>query len=72
MKSQVEKLQELKQKAEVWETIERKWFETLLFYERHKVLGSQVETLTKENKEKDNVLIDLELMNMKNASLLNF
>jgi hypothetical protein len=31
-----------------------------------------VEALTKEKKEKDNVLIDLELVNMKNASLLNF
>ncbi len=28
--------------------------------------------LTKEKKEKENVLIDLELMNLNNASLLNF
>ncbi len=31
-----------------------------------------MEALTKEKKEKDNLLIDLELVNMKNASLLNF
>ncbi len=30
-----------------------------------------METLTKEKKENDNVLIDLELMNLKNVSLLN-
>jgi hypothetical protein len=31
-----------------------------------------VKTLTKEKMEKENVLINLELVNMKNASLLNF
>jgi hypothetical protein len=31
-----------------------------------------VKILTKEKKEKENVLIDLELMNLNNASLLNF
>jgi hypothetical protein len=31
-----------------------------------------VETLTKEKKEKENALIDLELMNLKSASLLIF
>jgi hypothetical protein len=30
-----------------------------------------VEALTKEKKEKENVLIDLEVVNLKNASLLN-
>jgi hypothetical protein len=30
-----------------------------------------VETLIKEKEEKENVLIDLELMNLNNASLLN-
>jgi hypothetical protein len=35
-------------------------------------LGSQLESLTKEKKEKDNVLIDLELMNLRNVSLLNY
>jgi hypothetical protein len=34
-------------------------------------LGSQVEALTKEKKEKDNVLTNLELVNLKNAFLLN-
>jgi hypothetical protein len=31
-----------------------------------------VEALTKEKKEKENVLIDLELVNLKTVSLLNF
>jgi hypothetical protein len=31
-----------------------------------------VKTLTKEKKEKENVLIDLELINLKNVSLLQF
>ncbi len=31
-----------------------------------------MEALIKEKKEKENVLIDLELVNLKNASLLNF
>jgi hypothetical protein len=31
-----------------------------------------VKTLTKENKEKENVLIDLEFMNMKNVYVLQF
>ncbi len=35
-------------------------------------MGSQLESLTKEKKEKDNVLIDLELMNLRNVSLLNY
>ncbi len=44
MKSQVEELQELKQKAEVWDTTERKWSKSLLIYkQQQKVLGSQVE-----------------------------
>jgi hypothetical protein len=30
-----------------------------------------VEALTEEKKEKENVLIDLELMNLKNVSLFN-
>jgi hypothetical protein len=34
MKSQAKKLQKLKQKAEVWETIERKWSEALLLYKQ--------------------------------------
>ncbi len=31
-----------------------------------------MEELTKEKKEKENVLIDLELVNLKNVSLLHF
>ncbi len=31
-----------------------------------------METLTKEKKEKENVLIDLELVNLKNVSMLNY
>jgi predicted RNase H-like nuclease (RuvC/YqgF family) len=34
-------------------------------------LGSEVEALTKEKKEKANVFTDLELMNLKNISVLN-
>ncbi len=72
MKSQDEEQQELKQKVEVQETIKRKWAKTLLFYkQQQKALGSQVEELTKEKKEKENVLTYLELVNLKNAYLLN-
>jgi hypothetical protein len=34
-------------------------------------MGSHVEALIKEKKEKENVLIGLELMNLKNVFLLN-
>jgi hypothetical protein len=34
-------------------------------------LNSQVEALIKEKKEKENVLADLELINLKNVSLFN-
>ncbi len=72
MKSQDEKLQELKQKVEVQETIKRKWAKALLLYkQQHEALGSQVKALIKEKKEKYNVLTNLELVNLKNASLLN-
>ncbi len=40
--------------------------------QQQKALGSQVKALTKEKKEKSNVLTNLESMNMKNASLLQF
>jgi hypothetical protein len=33
-------------------------------------LDNQVKALTKEKKEKDNVMIDLELINMKNVFML--
>jgi len=35
-------------------------------------LNSQVEALTQENKEKENELIDMELINLKNVSMFNF
>ncbi len=73
MKSQVEELHEVKQKVKIWETTKKKWLEALLFYkQQQKALGSEVEAFIKEKKEKENVLIDLELMNLKNISLLNF
>jgi hypothetical protein len=44
----------------------------LLYKQQQNALGSQVEALIKENKEKEDVLTNLELENLKNASLLNF
>jgi hypothetical protein len=41
-----------------------------LHKQQQKALSSQVKALTKEKKEKDNVLTNLELVNMKNASML--
>ncbi len=73
MKSHAKELQEMKQKAEVWETIERKWAKALLFYkQQHEALGNQVKALTKEKKGKETVLTNWELVNLKNASLLNY
>jgi hypothetical protein len=47
-----------------------KFFRPLLQYkQQQKALGNHVKTLIKE---KENVLINLELMNMNNASLLNY
>jgi hypothetical protein len=58
-------LQDLRQKSKIWETINRKWTEALFFHkQQQEALGSQVKALTKENKEKENVLIDLELVNL--------
>ncbi len=51
--------------------MERKWAETLFRHKQHWALGSQLEALTKEKKEKENVLIDLELMNLKSVFLLS-
>ncbi len=66
-----EKLENLKQKVEIQETIERKWTKALFLHKKqHEALDSQVKALTKENKEKDNVLIDLGLINLKNVFLL--
>jgi hypothetical protein len=64
-------LQNLRQKAKIWETTKRKWTEALFFHKKlQKALDSHVEELTKEKKEKENVLTDLELINLKNVSLL--
>ncbi len=72
MKSQEEELKELRKIVEAWKSINRKWVDTLFHYkQQYEALGSQVETSTKE-KEKENVLTDLELMNLKNVSLLDF
>jgi hypothetical protein len=43
-----------------------------LHKEQEEALGSQVKALIKEKKEKENVTIDLELVNLKNVSLLQF
>jgi hypothetical protein len=73
LKSQDEKLQNLKEKAEIWETIERKWIKTLFLPKKYQeAFNSQVKALTKEKKEKENVLINLELIIMKNVSLLKY
>ncbi len=41
----------------------------LLHKKQHEVLDSQVKALTEEKKEKENVLTDLELINLKSVSL---
>jgi hypothetical protein len=64
-------LQNLQQKAEIWETIKRKWTKALFFHNKQsEALDSQVKALTREKKEKENVMIDLELINLMNVSLL--
>ncbi len=66
-------VQVLKQEVEIWETTKRKWIEALfLCKQQHEALGNQVKTLTKENKEKENVMTYLVLVNLKNVSLLQF
>ncbi len=73
LKSQDEELQDLGQKAKIWETTKRKWIEELLLHkQQHEALGSHVKALTKEKKEKENVLTNLELVNLNNASMLEF
>jgi hypothetical protein len=72
MKPQTKELKELRKTAEVWETIKRKWTKTLFNNKQQKeALSSQVEALTKEKKDKENVLIDLELINLKSVSMFN-
>ncbi len=71
LKSRNEELHDLKQKAKIQDIIERKWTKALFLHkQQQKALSSQVKALTKEKKEKDNVLTNLELVNMKNASML--
>jgi hypothetical protein len=41
------------------------------YKQEQEALGSHVEALIEEKKEKENVLIDLELMNLKNVFMLN-
>ncbi len=73
MKSQDEKLKELMKMAKNQETAKKKWAKTLFHYrQQQEALGSQVEALTKEKKEKENVLINSKLVNLKSASLLNY
>ncbi len=69
LKSKEEKLQ----KAEILETIKRKWTKALFLHKKQlEGLDSQVKALTKEKKEKENVLLDLELINLNNVFLLQF
>ncbi len=60
-------------KAAIQETVERKWIEaSFLHKKQHEALDSKVKALTKGKKEKENVLINLELINMNNVFLLQF
>ncbi len=73
MKFQIEELKELRNSAKVWETIEIKWTKKLFIYKQQKeVLSNQVDALTQKKKDKENVLIDMEMINLKNVSMLNF
>ncbi len=73
LKLQDETLQNLNQKVEIWETTKKKWTKTLFLHKKQQeALDSQMKALTKEKKEKENVLIDLELINLKNVSILQF
>jgi MoaA/NifB/PqqE/SkfB family radical SAM enzyme len=56
MKSQVEELKELRKMAKAEEVTKIKWVEIIFHHKQHKALGSQVEALIKEKKEKENVL----------------
>ncbi len=66
LKSQDEELQDLRHKFKIQETAKRKWTKALFLHkQQQKALGSQVKALIKEKKEKENVLTDLELVNLK-------
>jgi hypothetical protein len=71
LKLQDEKLQDLRHKVTIWETTKKKWTYALFFQKKQQeALDSQMKTLTKEKKEKENVMKNLELINLKNVSLL--
>ncbi len=73
LKSQDEKLQNLRQKAKIQETTQRKWTEALFLHKKQQqALDSQVQALIKKKKEKENVLTYLELINLNNVSLLQY
>jgi hypothetical protein len=72
LKLQDEKLQDLRHKVTIWETTKKKWTYALFFQKKQQeALDSQMKTLTKEKKEKENVMKNLELINLKNVSLLS-
>jgi hypothetical protein len=49
------------------------WTKALFLHKKqHDALNSQVKALTKKKKEKENVLTYLELINLKNVSLLQY
>jgi len=51
LKSQDEKLQDSKQNAKIWETIERKWTKAMFLHKKqHEALESHVKTLTKKRR----------------------
>ncbi len=66
-------MQDLRLKAEIWETIERKWKKEMFLHKKQQeALDSQVKALTKKKKENEKVLTNLELINLKNVSSLQF
>jgi len=72
LKLQDEKLQDLRQKAKISETTKRKWTKVAFLHKKQQeALDSLVKALTKK-KENENVLIDLELINLKSVFLSQF
>ncbi len=65
-------MKDLRKTIEVWETTKRKWTNTLFNYKQQKeALSNKVHALIKEKKDKENILIDPELINFKSVSLFN-
>jgi hypothetical protein len=55
----------------MWKTIKRKWKKAMfLCKKQQEALHNHVKALTKKKKENENVLTNLELINLKNVSLL--